>query len=83
MLQNMLGSKINKREEDNVMKDIDYDNLTDDEYENIHDQYEYFEEWLESDARNEGISLEEYDFNSRMRDYGMDMDDLDKAADDE
>ncbi len=40
----------------------------------LRDQYEYYDEWRNGEAWDEGISLEQYDMSCRMRDYGIESD---------
>lgn len=51
------------------MEDFDYDNLTEEQEEYLRDEYEYFDEWRESEARMYDVSLEDYDYSRRVEDY--------------
>lgn len=51
--------------------DFDDDFLTEEEIERLRDDYEYYDEWVESEARMYGITLEDYDHSRRVEDYGQ------------
>jgi hypothetical protein len=49
----------------------------------LRDEYEYYDEWKNSDAWDEGISLGAYEEMRKHRDYGLDEEDLDEDMYDE
>ena len=60
------------------------------EYEDDNDYYndsnfadnEYLEDYLSSEARDEGVSFSDYEYNRRVDDYGWSSDDVDNGDDD-
>ena len=60
------------------------------EYEDDNDYYndsnfadnEYLEDYLSSEARDEGVSFSHYEYNRRVDDYGWSSDDVDNGDDD-
>lgn len=51
-----------------------FDNLSEEQGEFLMDEFEYYCEWKDSEAREEGISLAEYENWCKLRDYGLDED---------
>ena len=43
---------------------------------------EYLEDYLSSEARDEGVSFSDYEYNRRVDDYGWSSDDVDNGDDD-
>ena len=52
-------------------EDLDYDHLTEEQEDYLRDEYEYFDDWMDSDARRHDVTLEDYDFARRVEDYGI------------
>ena len=48
---------------------LENDRLTEEQEELLRDEYEYYDEWRNGEAWDEGISLEAYNLSCRIRDY--------------
>ena len=83
LFQSLRSQRVNK-EEVLVMK------YNGPEYEDDNDYYndsnfadnEYLEDYLSSEARDEGVSFSDYEYNRRVDDYGWSSDDVDNGDDD-
>lgn len=83
LFQSLRSQRVNK-EEVIIMK------YNGPEYEDDNDYYndsnfadnEYLEDYLSSEARDEGVSFSDYEYNRRVDDYGWSSDDVDNGDDD-
>lgn len=39
--------------------------------EDLRDEYEYYDEWKESEAKDVGVSLDDYEYSRKVEDYGL------------
>ena len=53
-----------------------HEDLTSNEYEELYDEYEFIDEYLNRDSELESMSIQDFDLDCRVRDYGSTTEDL-------
>ena len=56
---------------------FEWGNITQAREEEVRDEYEFYDEWKDSDAKDEGVDIETYDYYRRIEAYGLDEEDTD------